>query len=643
MAVEKVVEIKVESKQAEKNLKAINSTIDEQRDILVLLEEEYIKSKKALDDYNKSGRVNLAQEKQLKQAVSERKDALTDQRLGLKKLAIEQRAATSAVKEGQKAQKDNTNIIRGIDKLTGGYATKLIKLKKGFVSGVKGIKGFIGGLSGIKKALIGTGIGALVVLVGTLVANFDKIKETLFGISKQSKDAAKAAEENAIASQEQLDALNSSENILRAQGLTEKEITKLKKKQTDETITALQAQLEAQKTIKQEQIDTAKRNQSILVGILNFIAVPIKAILSTVDSVGAAFGKDFGLAAGIDKLTKSAASLIFDPNKIDEEGDEAIKETERKLLQLRDKRASFDVKEANDSKKRQEKELQEIERKNKEKLRLEEEYQNRLKNLKDRIREAEANTQEEQRALQMEKLKEENLALMVEALANGLLSEELVTSLRQREKDLQAQFDKEDAASEQEIKDKKTKELEEEQARIKAQEEYKEKEYREGYDNLQNIVSVGGKKMEKVGKALAIADVVRSSVKSVSETISNTGIANAKAAAASPLTSGMPFVAINTAKAALSIGSTVAGAAKSIQAIKGDSKSVGASSAPSGGGGGGAAPAPPSFNVVGASETSVLADTVAEQTNEPVQAYVVSNDVTTAQSLENNIVEGATI
>ena len=65
----------------------------------------------------------------------------------------------------------------------------------------------------------------------------------------------------------------------------------------------------------------------------------------------------------------------------------------------------------------------------------------------------------------------------------------------------------------------------------------------------------------------------------------------------------------------------------------------GAGSAPSGG----AAPTPPSFNVVGASETSVLSDTVASQTNEPVQAYVVSNDITTAQSLENNIVEGATI
>ena len=642
MAIVKTVEIKFDSKQAEKNLKAINSTIDEQRDILVLLEEEYIKSKKALDDYNKSGRVNLAQEKQLKQAVSERKDALTDQRLGLKKLAIEQRAATSAVKEGQKAQKDNTNIVRAIDKLTGGYATKLIKLKKGFVSGVKGIKGFIGGLSGVKKAVIGTGIGALVVLVGTLVANFDKIKETLFGISKQSTDAAKAAEENATASQEQLDALNATENILRAQGLTEKEITELKKRQTEETITALEAQLEAQKTIRQEQIDTAKRNQSILVGILNFIAAPIKAILSTVDAVGSAFGKDFGLAAGVDKLTKSAASLIFDPNKIDEEGDEAIKETERKLLQLRDKRAAFDVKEASDRKKNKEKELQEIERKNKEKLRLEDEYQNRLKNLKDRIREAEANTQEEQRVLQMEKLKEENLALMAEALANGLLNEELVTSLRQREKDLQAQFSQEDADFNQEIKEKKQKELDAEQARIKAQEEYKEKEYREGYNNLQTIISAGGKKLEKVGKALAIADVVRSSYKSVSETISNTGIANAKAVAASPLTGGLPFVAINTAKAALSIGATVAGATKSIQAIKGDSKGVGASSTPSGGGGG-AAPTPPSFNVIGATGTSQLAESIAGQTQEPVKAYVVSNDVTSAQSLDRNIVEEASI
>ena len=56
-----------------------------------------------------------------------------------------------------------------------------------------------------------------------------------------------------------------------------------------------------------------------------------------------------------------------------------------------------------------------------------------------------------------------------------------------------------------------------------------------------------------------------------------------------------------------------------------------------------AQPQPPQFNIVGATETSQLAEAVAGQTQEPVQAYVVANDVTTAQSLENNIVEGATL
>jgi len=62
-----------------------------------------------------------------------------------------------------------------------------------------------------------------------------------------------------------------------------------------------------------------------------------------------------------------------------------------------------------------------------------------------------------------------------------------------------------------------------------------------------------------------------------------------------------------------------------------------------GGKGGGAQVQAPSFNIVGASDTSQLADAIGGQTQQPVQAFVVANDVTTAQSLENNIVEGATL
>jgi len=52
---------------------------------------------------------------------------------------------------------------------------------------------------------------------------------------------------------------------------------------------------------------------------------------------------------------------------------------------------------------------------------------------------------------------------------------------------------------------------------------------------------------------------------------------------------------------------------------------------------------PPSFNVVGTSGTNQLADVIAGQSKQPIKAYVVSSDVSTAQSLDRNIIEGASI
>lgn len=72
--------------------------------------------------------------------------------------------------------------------------------------------------------------------------------------------------------------------------------------------------------------------------------------------------------------------------------------------------------------------------------------------------------------------------------------------------------------------------------------------------------------------------------------------------------------------------------------------SGGSATAASGGGGGGAAaPAAPSFNVVGASSTNQLAQTIGNQQQQPIKAYVVANDVTTQQSLDRNIVSSASI
>ena len=68
---------------------------------------------------------------------------------------------------------------------------------------------------------------------------------------------------------------------------------------------------------------------------------------------------------------------------------------------------------------------------------------------------------------------------------------------------------------------------------------------------------------------------------------------------------------------------------------------------PKGGSGGGAAAAPsiqpPDFNIVGQSASNQLASAVQGQFNQPVKAYVVSKDVSTAQEMDRNIVGTASL
>lgn len=52
---------------------------------------------------------------------------------------------------------------------------------------------------------------------------------------------------------------------------------------------------------------------------------------------------------------------------------------------------------------------------------------------------------------------------------------------------------------------------------------------------------------------------------------------------------------------------------------------------------------PPSFNVVGAGGSSQIAEAIGQRDEKPVKAYVVSDEVTTAQSLDRNIIENASI
>ena len=83
---------------------------------------------------------------------------------------------------------------------------------------------------------------------------------------------------------------------------------------------------------------------------------------------------------------------------------------------------------------------------------------------------------------------------------------------------------------------------------------------------------------------------------------------------------------------------TVAANIAKIKATKYQSQTA---STPDTGGGGQASV--PTFNVVGASSENQLAQTLGEQQQQPVQAFVVAGDVTTAQSLERDKIESASL
>jgi len=154
---------------------------------------------------------------------------------------------------------------------------------------------------------------------------------------------------------------------------------------------------------------------------------------------------------------------------------------------------------------------------------------------------------------------------------------------------------------------------------------------------LVGIIAGLGEKNKKLQKAALIAN----GALSIAEIINNTNVGSAKEVATKGIF-GLSTSAVLYAKMAISIGSVIAATAKGLSALGGGG-APNAGGADGSGGGGGSVSQPPAFNVVGASQTNQLAQTIAGQQQQPIKAYVVANDVTTQQSLDRNIVRSATI
>jgi len=230
--------------------------------------------------------------------------------------------------------------------------------------------------------------------------------------------------------------------------------------------------------------------------------------------------------------------------------------------------------------------------------------------------------------LQIALINAQTALIDVEETVTGFRSEQLTNtnSLLQEQKDLQdevIQNEKDLAAESQKIKDEAK---DKDDAIREAAEAAAIDQDNATLGRLTNLAGEG----TKIGKAMAVADVTRETVK---------GVQNAFTTAQSSPITAIPI--IGPAYPFIQAGIAAAFGAKSIKSIVSGAKP----SVSGGGGGGGAAipSAPPDFNIVGASPINQLAETIGGESQKPIKAFVTSGDVTTAQSLDRNIIENASI
>ncbi len=149
--------------------------------------------------------------------------------------------------------------------------------------------------------------------------------------------------------------------------------------------------------------------------------------------------------------------------------------------------------------------------------------------------------------------------------------------------------------------------------------------YAQGFNNLAAILG----EESAAGKAAAVAGALISTYQSATDSY--------KSLAGIPIVGpALGFAAAGAATAAGLANVKAITSTKTPQIAGRGSANVSAPATSS-------APSPPQINVVGSSSTNQLANVIAGQSQEPVKAYVVSSEVSTAQSLERNIVKGASI
>ncbi|MCH9717150.1 MAG: hypothetical protein K0U52_08710 [Gammaproteobacteria bacterium] len=536
----------------------------------------------------------------------------------------------------------NRDATRLLDRATGGAITKFQDLQKGVTQGITTVKGLSKTFKGLRVAIAATGIGLIVVALGTIATYWDDIKGFISGATAELERQKAELERTKQLLNDEVDILNS-----------QLRLSELKGESTDETLLALRKTLLVQQELVKAEL---LENQALLEKQKardNEITFFDKLKASFDVRKNYSYQENLSRIEAEKKLTKTEEQI----------------ELEDKINNLKKEQLKIDTSIANldkDEVKRKQKVVDDIEKKKLEAKQQElQDIKDRLK-LEEQVDDALILTKADKRAKERADIQQHYDDLLFDLTMAGELTEEtelaLLEAKRIKLQEQQAVFDEEDEAAKQKEKEKFQEEQEERvkqaEAILEGELEMEEKKRKFKEDTLDNLIQLGGEE-SKLSKALLVAKQAIA----LQEFLIDIGALKNKAsivAAEANLEAakGGSAIAAGTAETAkigfpqnilplLAYAGQAAGIIMAIKAAVSSTKSVASSAGGQSKGQTPSVQAPvisaPAFNIVGQSDTNQLAEAITGQTQEPIKAYVVSNDVTTAQSLDRNIVQGATI
>jgi len=667
----KEYDLKISTKQAQANIDELNKSLELQEQLVEDIEKELRQYQK---DLNKTSATDLARRKDLNDKIKQTKERLTDEKIALKQVNKDRKKANEVMKEAEENAADYSGALGLIDQKTGGV-----------ISGFKGLKEGIGGVNkGFKTmrgAIIATGIGALVLVLSSLAAAFtsseegqnkfskamgmvgavvgaftdrladlglllidvftnpidslksfgdsiknfvmDKIAKVTEGlglmgsaISKVFSGDFSGAFEDAKAG---VVALNRGLNpvVIVTESLVEG--TKKLVTSTKELVKEMAAEAKIAGEIADQRAKADKLDRQIIVDRAKANRDRADLLEKAVDKEKFTveeriqFLKDAGtLEEEITNKEIAAAQLRLDAKVKENALGKSTKEDLEEEANLRANLINLETAKLTKAKEvtsqiialNAEAKMIQDQNDADEKQKLLD-----LDALKKQIRDAEAVTEDERRALEIQKTIEHYDELIRLAKEQGLATEQL----EKAKNNALSKFNQENAENSVKWEDMTAKE-----------------KLGIASSTLGNMATILGEE-SAAGKAAAIGQATISTFQSATDSYKSMagipiiGPALGAIAAAAAVVSGMAQVkAITQTKLPTIAGKTPPSVSGSVP------------SAP-------AQATPPSFNIVGSSDTNQLADVIGQQEQQPVQAFVVASDVTTAQALERNTVEGASI